>query len=185
MSAPQEPTLLAERGSLVIAESGPRVLILDRGKAPPETAVLVLTVLTLIFGGFGLVSIFSGSAGSRTWTSVAIGAVLLAIGVGSFRAMLSAREALHRVRLTPLSRYPQVAVFDRAQRYYQNDAGELVATLDEVRFERRREFLRSSLVVVTPSGTRVLKRFNVFGGSFDRLLALLDKAVHGASRGSP
>ena len=181
MSTPTEPVPLAERGSLVIAEAGPKVLLLDRGKAPPETAVRLLAAATLVFGGYGLVSIF-GSAGSRTWQSVAIGVALLAVAIAAFRGMLKANETARRMRLTPLSSYPRLAVFDREQRYYQDHAGELVATLDEVRFERRREFLRSSLVVVTPSGTRVLAQFALLAGSFDRLLKLLDNAVHGVRR---
>lgn len=177
MNTPTEPVLLVERGSLVVAEAGRKVLLLDRGKAPPETARHVLAAATLICGGYGLVSVF-GSGGSRTWESVAIGVVLLAIAAAAFAGMLRANEAVRRARSTPLSTYLRVAVFDREQRYYQDDRGELVAALDEVRFERRRELLRSSLVVVTPSGTRVLARFALLAGSFDRLLKVLHNSVH-------
>jgi hypothetical protein len=178
MSTPSEPVILAEDGALVIAESGPKVLVIDRGKAPTEITVLLLTMTTLIFGGFGLVSIFSGSAGSRTWQSAAIGAVLLAIGIGAFRAMVKANEALHRVHRTPLSGYVTLAVFDREYRSFRDSTGEYVATLDEVRIERRRHMLTSSLIVQTPSGPRVLKRSKPFRSGFGTLTTVLENAVH-------
>ncbi|MGZ5392622.1 MAG: hypothetical protein ACXWD3_12485, partial [Mycobacterium sp.] len=62
--------------------------------------------------------LFYGSAGSVSLQPLAIGAVLLAVGIGAFRAMLAASEALRRVRLTPLSAYSRAAVFDRETQFY-------------------------------------------------------------------
>ncbi|MGZ5365854.1 MAG: hypothetical protein ACXWZR_20350 [Mycobacterium sp.] len=122
--------------------------------------------------------LFYGLAGSVSLQPLAIGAVLLAVGIGAFRAMLAASEALRRVRLTPLSAYSRAAVFDREAQFYLDGAGEIVARLEKVRFERRRQLLGSSLVAVTPSGTWVLAHTNLFGGGIGTLDSVLDYAVH-------
>lgn len=179
MSAPSEPRILAEQGAAVIAEQGSNLLVIDRGKAPTEITVLVLTMATLIFGGFGVVSLFYELTGSMSPRSTIIGAVLLLVGIAAFRAMLGAGEALRRVRLTPLSACIPVAVFDREHRLYRDGTGQIVALLDEVRFERHTRLLTSSVVAVTPSGTRVLMSGNVFRGGVGILDTVLDNAVHG------
>ena len=185
MNTPPEPMILAQQGTVVIAGLGPQVLVIDRGKAPTEMTVLVLTMMTLIFGGFGVVSMFYALTGALSLRSIVIGAVLLAVGIGAFRAMLAAGETLRRVRLTPLSACPRAAVFDRETQFYLDGAGEIVARLEEVRFERRRHLLGSSLVAVTPSDSRVLKHANLFGGGIGTLDSVLDYAVHAAPHGSP
>ena len=113
MSTPSEPMILAEQGPLVIAELVPQVLVIDRGRVPTEMTVLVLTMMTLIFGGFGVVSMFYGSA-------------RLAVGIGAFRAMPP-----------------------RARPY-----------------------------APSPSGTRVLKLTNLFGGGDRHTGLCADYAVH-------
>jgi phosphosulfolactate phosphohydrolase-like enzyme len=72
-----------------------------------------------------------------------------------------------------------VAVFDRRHRVYVDGNGEVVAPLDEVRFERRMQALSSSskLVAVTPFGTRVLLRGSPFTGGLGNLDAVLTAAV--------
>ena len=179
MSTSSEPIVLAEQGACVIAEIGPQVLVIDRGNAPTEMTVLVLTMTTLICGGFGLVSLFSALTGSFSLLTTIIGAALLAVGIGAFRAMLSAGEALRRVRLTPLSVCPRLAVFDRETQFYLDNAGEIVARLSEVRFEAQTRLLTSSLIAVTPFGARVLMSGNVFRGGIGTLDSVLDNAVHG------
>lgn len=175
MGASPEPRILAEQGAYVIAEQGPQVLLIHRGRAPTEMTVLVLTMATLICGGFGVVSLFYELTGAMSPRSLLIGAVLLIVGVAAFRSMLAAGEALRRVRMTPISAYTPIAVFDREHRLYRDGAGEIVARLDEVRVERHPGVLTSSVVAVTPYGTRVLMSANVFGG-----LGLLDRALDDA-----
>jgi len=179
MNTQWEPRVLAEQGAVVVAELGPQILVIDRGRAPTEMTVLTLTMATLICGGFGVVSLFYVLTGSFSLLSTIIGAALLAVGIAAFRAMLSAGEALRRVRLTPLSVRPRIAVFDRETQFYLDGAGEIVARLSEVRFEQRRELLTSSIVAVTPFGTRVLMSANVFRGGIGTLDRVLDNAVHG------
>lgn len=179
MSASSEPMILAEQGALVIAEQGRNVLVIDRGQAPTEVTVLVLTMAALIFGGFGVVSLFYELTGSPSLPSTVIGAALLLVGIAAFRTMLTAGEALRRVRLTPMSAYVPVAVFDRENRLYRDGGGEIVARLDEVRFERHTQRLTVSIVAVTPYGTRVLLSGNVFRGGIGTLDRVLDNAVHG------
>jgi len=41
----------------VIAEDGPRVLVVDRGNGPPAVLAFVAGVVALVFGGFGAVSL--------------------------------------------------------------------------------------------------------------------------------
>jgi hypothetical protein len=62
---------------------------------------------------------------------------------------------------------------------YVDGDGELVAPLDEVRFERRMQATSSSskLVAVTPFGTRVLVRGNLFGGGVGNLDEVLTAAL--------
>ncbi|OBK79603.1 hypothetical protein A5650_00150 [Mycobacterium sp. 1164985.4] len=81
--------------------------------------------------------------------------------------------------MTPLSAYAPVAVFDRRHQIYRDGAGEIVAPLSQVRFERRSRLLTSALVVVTPSSTRILMRGNVFSGGVGMLDRVLAAAVHG------
>lgn len=165
---------------MVVAELGPEVLLIDRGRAPTEMTVLLLTMAALIFGGYGVVSIFYAFAYSMVWPSAAIGAVLLVIGVVAFRTMIRAGSALRRMRLTPLSVYRPVAVFDRRQQIYRDGTGEIVAPLNQVQFERRSRLLTSSLVAITPSSTRVLVRGNVFSGGVGTIDRVLADALHRA-----
>ncbi|MGE2721686.1 hypothetical protein [Mycolicibacterium celeriflavum] len=178
MSAPPEPIPLAEQGAVVVAERGPEVLLIDRGRAPTEMTVLLLTMAALIFGGFGLVSIYYAFAYSMVWPSAAIGAALFVGGVAAFRAMIRGGGALRRMRMTPLSAYAPAAVFDRRHQTYRDGAGEIVAPLSQVQFERRSRLLTSSLVAVTPSSTRTLMRGNVFSGGVGMLDRVLAGAVH-------
>ncbi|ORX18916.1 hypothetical protein AWC31_12870 [Mycolicibacterium wolinskyi] len=72
-------------------------------------------------------------------------------------------------------------MFDRAQRVYRDGAGQIIAPLDQVRFERHMQLTSSSpkLVAVTPVGVRVLKRGNPFGGGVGNLDEVLTAVVHG------
>lgn len=178
MSAPPEPIPLADQGAVVVAERGPEILVIDRGRAPTEMTVLLLTMASLIFGGFGVVSVYYAFAYSMVWPSAAIGAALFVVGVVAFRAMIRGGTALRSMRMTPLSAYRPVAVFDRRHQVYRDGAGEIVAPLSEVRFEQRSRLLASSLVVVTPSSTRILLRGNLFSGGVGAIDRVLTAAVH-------
>lgn len=93
-------------------------------------------------------------------------------------------RALRRRRRAPLNTFAPVAVFDRQRRAYLNGAGQLVAPLDQIRFERRMQVTSSSpkLVAVTPGGSYVLKRGNPFGGGIGSLDEVLTAAVFGPAR---
>lgn len=164
---------------MVVAERGPEILVIDRGRVPTEMTVLLLTMASLIFGGFGIVSVYYAFAYSTVWPSAAIGAALFVVGVVAFRALLRGGAALRSMRMAPLSAYRPVAVFDRRHQVYRDGAGEIVAPLGEVRFERRSRLLTSTLVVVTPSSTQILLRGNVFGGGIGAIDRVLGAAVRG------
>lgn len=163
----------------MLAVRGDEVLLIDRGRVPSEVTVLLLTMTPLICGGFGVVSAISTAAGAMAGRSVVIGAALLAVGVLAFGAMIRASGALRRVRRTPLSVYAPVAVFDRHRGVYRDSAGEVVALLSDVVFERRSSLLTSRLVAVTPSATRILLRGNAFTGGIGTLDRVLTGVVHG------
>ena len=179
MNMPAEPIVIADIGRLVVAEDGPRILLIDRGRGPSEVTTFVLVVLTLVCGGIGTVSMFYAVLGSLAGPSVVIGAVLLLVGMAAGAGMLLATRSLRRTRLTPLSNIPPVATFDRERRVYLDEHGEIVAPLDHVRFERRSRpgSPVPTLVATTPSGDRVLLHGTVFGGSIGNLDDVLGAAV--------
>ncbi|ODQ92078.1 hypothetical protein BHQ18_02570 [Mycolicibacterium flavescens] len=72
-----------------------------------------------------------------------------------------------------------MAVFDRHRGVYRDSAGEVVALLSDVVFERRSSLLTSRLVAVTPSATRILLRGNAFTGGIGTLDRVLTGVVHG------
>ncbi|MBI3227565.1 MAG: hypothetical protein HYZ39_21165 [Mycolicibacterium cosmeticum] len=178
MTSPMQPRILAEQGGLVIAENGAEILVFDRGGGAAQITTFVLGVLTLVCGGFGVVSLFA--AGVPVVVSLVVLALGLAFGAG---LLLGVRSILRR-RRAPLSAFTAVAVFDRAHRIYRDGAGAPVAPLDQVRFERRMQATSSSamLVALTPAGTRVLKRGNPFGGSVGSMDQVLTGAVFAQPR---
>lgn len=180
MDAPREPVIIAEQGGLVVAERGAEVLVFDRGNGPSEITLFVLVVITLVFGGFGVISVFSDLSSGTTPLSGVIGALILAVGVIAAVAMYFCAKAIRSRKRRPLTAFTPVAVFDRAQRIYRDGAGEVVAPLDQVRFERRLQLTSSSpkLVAVSPYGDRVLKRGNPFGGGIGDLDQVLNAVVH-------
>ena len=181
MSTPREPVILAEHGGLVVAERGPEVILVDRGIGPTQIVLFVLVVVTLVFGGFGAVSVWSALAGGMSTGSAWLGVALLAVAGAAATAMYISAKTVRRQRSRPLTSFTPVAVFDRTARVYRDGTGAVVAPLDQVRFERRMQMTSSSpkLVAVTPDGTRVLKRGNPFGGAVGNLDAVLTRAVHG------
>ncbi|ANE83037.1 hypothetical protein A7U43_18085 [Mycobacterium adipatum] len=70
-------------------------------------------------------------------------------------------------------------MLDRQRRIFLDGAGQIVAPLEHVRFERRMQMTSSSpkLVAVTPAGIRVLKRGNPFGGGIGDMDAVLSTAI--------
>ena len=182
MTAPGEPRIIVDAGRLVVAEHGPNVVVIDRGDGPTETTAFVFAIVTLVCGGFGLVSMLLAASGSTAGTSVVTGAVLLAVGVLAGFGLFAAVRALRRARRAPLSTITPVAVFDRSRRQYLDGGGQVVAPLDHVRFQRRMQIGSSSpkLVVTTPAGTRVLMRGNPFAGSvgnIDEVLTARDRFI--------
>lgn len=180
MTAPDEPAIIADTGRFVIAEDGPRVLVIDRGRGPSELTTFALVILTLVCGGIGTVTLFYEAVGSLTGSSVIIGVVLLAVGMAAGAGMLIATRSLRRTRLAPLSDVAPVAVFDREHRVYLDSNRERVAALDQVRFERRGS-ASPDLVVTTPAGDRVLLRGNLFSGTIGNLDEVLTSVVLGVT----
>lgn len=176
VSPPLEPIVVAENGAFVVAELGPRVLLIDRGRVPTEMTVLLLAMSTLIFGGFGAVSVIPSYAGDWTSRSTLIGFGLLLLGIASFRALLRAAAALNRSRSTPLSAARPRAVFDRGAGVYLDGNGEVIAHLSEIRFSRA-GFGSSKLVVSTPHGDRVVVAGNPVTGGVGNLDQVLTHAV--------
>lgn len=181
--APGEPRILREVGGLVIAEDGPRVLVVDRGNGPPAILAFVAGVLALVFGGFGAVSLVAigmGHVGPPVGPCVA----LLTIGLAAAAVTLAIVRRIRRTRSLPLTSYRPVAVFDRSSGIYFDGDGRAVAPLDSVTFHRRMQIGSSSpkLVAQTPDGTHVLLRGNPFTGGLGDLDAVLAGAVHGIQR---
>ncbi|MEV3904238.1 MULTISPECIES: hypothetical protein [unclassified Mycobacterium] len=174
-----EPSVFADSGRFVVAEDGPKVLVIDRGRTAPEVMVLVLTIFSLVFGGFGVVSLFSAFTGTLSLRSLVIGGFFFAIGVVSLLVMNRINESIERARSMPLSTMRPVAVFDRRHRVYLDADGEVVAPLDQVRFERRMQMTSSAskLVAVTPRGARDLLRGTPFNG-VGKLDGVLTDLVH-------
>lgn len=176
VGAPIEPIVIAEHGTIVVAEVGPRILLIDRGRVPTEVHVLLLTMSALIFGGFGIVSLIYTGAGAMDVRSTVIGIGLLTIGAGSFVAMTRAVRALHDSRATPLATLRPSAVFDREAGVYLDGQGEAIAPLSEIRFSRT-GFGVSKLVVFTLAGERVLAAGNPVTGGVGNLDRVLTDAV--------
>ncbi|MFN6542344.1 hypothetical protein [Mycolicibacterium nivoides] len=177
MTQPAQHRVLADIGDLVVAEQGPHVIVVDRATGPLATVTFVLALLAVVFGGFGAVMPAIGRAQMPTWVS----GLFLIAGVAFAAATLAAVRRIRADRARPLQSYRPVAVFDRAHRVYRDDAGEVVAPLDQVRFERRMQLGSSSpkLVASTPNGDRILKRGNPFTGGIGNLDEVLTVVVHG------
>lgn len=184
MTSPDGPRIIAEQGGLVVAEDGPHVLVIDRGSGLTQIAAFVLFVITLVFGGFGIVSTSMALRGGENNPPLIVGLVILAVGILAAAALLFTLRSLRRIRAAPLSAFVPVAVFDRGDGTYRDGVGQVVGQLDQVRFEKRMQIGSSSpkLVAVTPDGTYVLKRGNPFGGRIHGMDAVLSTAIFGQER---
>lgn len=182
MNAPLGPIVLAENGRFVVAELGPRTMLIDRGRTPSEVTVLSLAMSTLIFGGFGAVSLFTAAGGESTLQSLLIGAALLGIGVASFTTMNRANRALHRAQRTPLNTATPLAVFDRANLTYIDHNGEMIAQLSQIRCTAD-GFGSAKLVLTTPDGPRVVAKGNPLTGGLANLAVALSHKIPGGGAG--
>lgn len=167
------PRILREVGGQLIAEDGPLILVVDRGNGPPAVLAFVAGVVTLVFGGFGVVLVAAGPV----WLGVAF----IAVGLGAAAFTTAVVRRIRHSRSIPVSDYRPVAVFDRAARTFRDADGRVVAPLDAVTFHRRMQLGSSSskLVAQTPSGAYVLLRGNPFTGGLGDLDAVLTDAVRG------
>lgn len=169
-----EIQVLADTGGLVVTDDGRRVLVFDRCTGALMVLAFVLGVLTLVSGGFGLVTLILGAP------SRALGAAFLAVGVVlAVATFLVARKVRGR-RAQPLHQCRPVAVLDRKLALFSYRGGALVQ-LDQVRFERRFQIGSSSpkLVALTPGGRQVLKRGNPFDGGIGNIHELLTAVAQG------
>ncbi len=184
VNAPLEPIALAENGRFVVAEAGPRVMLIDRGPTPADSTVRLLAISALIFGGFGVVSLINSGGGGFTPRSLVTGVALLGIAIASFVAMNRANRLLHRARGTPLGTLPPLAVFDRAGSVYVDHNGEIIAQLSQVRCTAD-GFGSAKLVVVTPDGPRVMATGNPVTGGLGNLAEVLNQKISGELPGGP
>lgn len=183
MTAEAEPQVLAEIGGLVVAEHGALVLVVDRGAGGWATVTFVLGVVALVSGGFGAVTLAVTAAGSSD-VSWWLSSIPLLVGIISAGAALGTLGRIRNAKARPVSSYRPVATFDRAHRVFVDAGGVVLAPLDQVRFQSRVQLTSSSpmLVVVTPSGERILKRSNPFNGGLGNLEAVLTAAVFALRR---
>ncbi|WP_395306872.1 hypothetical protein V4U86_15550 [Mycobacterium sp. AMU20-3851] len=183
MTSSDEPRIIAEQGGLVVAEDGPHIMVIDRGSGLTQITAFVLLIFTVVFGGFGIVSIAMSVRSADDNPPLLLGSVIFAVGLGAAAALLYTLRSLRRIRSAPLSDFVPVAVFDRKDGTYRDRGGEVVGRLEQVRFERRMQVGSSSpkLVAITPDGTYVLKRGNPFGGRIHGMDAVLSTAVFGES----
>lgn len=177
MTEPPQPQVLAEHGGLVIAELGPEVVVIDRGGGTTEIATFVVAILALVCAGFGVAALFAPEL------HVGVGIGFLGVGLAFGTEVVFLVRSIRRRRGAALNTFTPVAVFDRARRTYRGGTGGSVVPLDQVRIERRMQATSSSamLVAVTPSGTRILKRGNPFGGGIGNLDQVLTVALSGSS----
>ncbi len=182
--SPGEPQILREVGGLVIAEDGPRILVVDRGNGVPAILAFVAGLVTLVFGGFGAVSLAAVATGRGAGLPVALCVALLAVGLVAAAVTVATVGRIRRSRSVSVTEYRPVAVFDRAARIYFDGHQQAVAALDSVTFHRRIQIGSSSpkLVAETPSGAYVLLRGNPFTGGLGDLDTVLTTAVHGIPR---
>jgi hypothetical protein len=172
MAAPAQPRTLADTGGLVVTDDGRRVLVFDRRTGALTVMAFVLGVVTLVVGGFGLVALVAGVP-SRT-----LGAVFLAVGLVLAALTFVVVRKFRCRRSQPLHECRSVAVIDRKLGLFSYGGG-AVAPLDQVRFARKFQIGSSSpkLVVVTPGGTKVLKRGNPFDGGVGNVDEVLTAVV--------
>ena len=175
MAAPTEPRTLADTGGLVVTDDGRRVLVFDRCTGALTVLAFVLGVLTLVVAGFGVVALAAGVP------STALGAVFLAVGLVLAALTFLVVRKFRRRRSQPLHECRSVAVIDRKLGLFSYGGGAIVP-LDQVRFARKFQIGSSSpkLVVVTPGGTKVLKRGNPFDGGVGNVDEVLTAVVRGS-----
>jgi hypothetical protein len=173
MSAPTEPRTIADTGGLVVTDDGRRVLVFDRCTGALTVTAFVLGIFTLVVGGFGLVTLVTGTP------SRALGAAFLAVGLAFGAVTFLVVRKFRRRRSQPLHECRPVAVIDRKLGLFSYGGGAVVP-LDQVRFARRFQIGSSSpkLVAVTPGGTKVLKRGNPFDGGVGNVDEVLTAVVH-------
>jgi hypothetical protein len=172
MAAPTEPRTLADTGGLVVTDDGRRVLVFDRCTGALTVLAFVLGVITLVVAGFGVVALAAGVP------SRAVGAAFLAVGLVIAAATFAVVRKFRRRRSQPLHECRSVAVIDRKLGLFSYGGGAVVP-LDQVRFARKFQIGSSSpkLVVVTPGGTKVLKRGNPFDGGVGNVDEVLNAVV--------
>ncbi|WP_277225094.1 hypothetical protein [Mycolicibacterium hassiacum] len=175
--------VIADTGGLVVTDDGRRVNVLDRRTGGLAVAAVVLGVLTLVVGGFGVVALVGGV------TSTPLAVLSVGLGVLSLVTLIVVLGAIRRRRRRPLHTCRSVAVLDRKLGVFSCGGGAIVG-LDQVRFVRRFQIASASpkLVAIIPGGKRVLKRGNPFDGGIgnvDEVLTAVVRESAGAADRSP
>ena len=172
MSAPTEPRIIADTGGLVVTDDGRRVNVIDRRTGALAVTAFVLGVLTLVVGGFGLVTVITGTP------SRGVGAIFLAVGAVVAAVLFVVVRKVRQRRSQPLHACRSVAVLDRKLNLFSCGGGAIVQ-MDQVQFARKMQIGSSSpqLVALTPGGTKVLKRGNLFDGGIGNVDEVLTAVV--------
>jgi hypothetical protein len=180
VNTPAPPRTLADTGGLVITDDGRRVLVFDRRTGVLGVLAFVLGVITLVVVGYGSFALVADVP------SRALGGVFLAVGLIIAAVTYAVVREIRRRRSQPLHECRSVAVLDRKLGLFSYCGGAVVP-LDQVRFVRKLQIGSSSpkLVVITPGGTKVLKRGNPFDGGVGNVDEVLTAvaAGGGARRG--
>lgn len=176
MTAPATPRILIDTGGLVVTDDGRRVNVIDRATGGLATCAFALGLLALACGGFGVVSLALGTP------SRLLGAALLVAGVAAAAVTVIMVRKIKARRTQPLGSCRSVAVLDRKLNLFTVAGGALLP-LDQIRFERRRQFGSGSpkLVALSPAGVHVLKRGNPFDGSIGDVDQVLSAVAVGTS----
>ncbi|MDG5485807.1 hypothetical protein [Mycolicibacterium gadium] len=174
MNAPAETKVLIDTGGLVVTDDGRRVNIFDRCTGALAILAVVLGILTLVVGGFGLVALITAVP------STSLGAIFVAVGVALAAVLYRVVLKIRRRRSQPLHSCRSVAVIDRKLGLFSYGGGAIVP-LDQVQFARRMQIGSSSpkLVALTPGGVKVLKRGNPFDGGLGNVDEVLSTVVRG------
>lgn len=154
--------VLADNGGFVLAEDGARLLFFQR-RILPTWLVFVPGLLTVITVGNAVVQLVLGN--------VAVGAVLLAVGVACGFGTRAALGSRRRAKAAPLVAGDAVVVIDTDARVLLDGDGVVLAPLDAVRIERAMQVTSSSraLRVAWPGEAVVVYRGDALSltGSID------------------
>ena len=153
---------LTDNGGYVLAADGDRLLFLRR-RILPTWLAFVSGVLAVVAVGNGAVQVAFGQ--------VAVGAVLIVVGVAFASGLRAVLQSGRQAMAAPLDPGTAVLVIDLAARTLLDGRGAVLAPLEAVRVSRSMQATSSALAlrVTWPGGAVVVYRGDAlaFGGSVD------------------